>query len=130
MGFNITDGSSFFPFDKTATKHEFIIRLPKPTLIRPKEKVIKGCLSEVEEITEALSGFKKLDNFYTHWDGIIRDEEKTLEEFVDLLLYLCSVLEHFGEQKVNTKIQEVLEKNYKRGYYTQTEYHRDETRGY
>lgn len=133
--FNVAEGNPFFPFDREVGGTHFIIRLPRPTLQRPLPKVIKGCLSEASEIVEAITGDgdRSLENFLSeNWDGEMVSEERVIEEFVDLLLYTTSVLDKFGEQKVNPILQRVFEKNYSRGYYSQTEYRRDNEneRGY
>lgn len=116
--------------------------IPNVKLDRPLTKVIKGCLSEVSEILEQAKwpegsefegeGFSTLSDFLENWTGDYRNEEKFLEEFVDLLVYTMSVLSKFGYTRTNEKLQQVIKKNYDRGFYNDPDVYkkRDEQRGY
>lgn len=127
-----------FPSDMNASDKLIMVNIPHVTLDRPFHKVLKGCLSEVHEILEAawypdfLDDNVDLKEFLNEWDGETRDDTKLTEELVDLMFYLLSVLvhKHNNIDYVNHVIQNVIEKNYKRGYYTTTSYDRDSTRGY
>ena len=138
--------SDDFFADEEASKETINVRIPKVALVRDKLKVIKGCLSETDEILEAIidttaSRYSDDGSLEDLWPGIlvgrllpeitkIHDEEKMLEEFVDQLFYNLSVLSMYPTEKINAIIQGVIDKNYARGYYTQKDYERDATRGF
>lgn len=122
-------------FDKEITPEAnvVVVKLPLVTLRREHSKVFKGCLSEVNEIINAVNETKSLDDFLN--SEISNDDlqkEAVLEELVDLLYYLTSVLSYYETDRVQQIVEAVYEKNKARGYYTPggEDYKRDETRGY
>lgn len=112
------------------------VTFPKIALERPLHKITKGCLSEVVEILTGIcgSGNEPLMIDFIHfletWEGEFDNFDCFVEEMIDLFFYTVSVLNNLPQDKVQQTFDAVIEKNYKRGYYTTQEYKRDSERGY
>lgn len=115
------------------------LNFPHVTLVRPRANCLKGMMSEVEEIFSSMYQYrsdlyprpleKHIDNITE--DGIANNEDEFLEEVVDLVFYTLGFLGlYYSDDKINEIFLRGVEKNYARGYFTQTEYQRDQTRGY